>query len=251
MKTLTFDIETAPNTAHVWGLRQQNIGINQLLNTGRVMCFSAKWVGDKEISFYSEHKHGHKRTIKAAHKLLEQADAVLSFNGERFDLPTLNREFLKYEMKPPSPYSHIDLLKVARRRFRFVSNKMDHLARELGVVRKVQHRGHDMWIQCMNGDDKAWKEMEVYNRGDVITLEQIYHKLLPWIDTHPNHGLYGERPERPTCTNCGSTHMQARGSQKNRSQTYARWQCQDCGTWQRSRYTSHKKNVNVLTQIGG
>lgn len=251
MRILGLDIETAPNTAHVWGLFKQTIGINQLINTGRVMCFAAKWVGEPEITFYSEKKHGHRRTIKAAHKLVCEADAVLSYNGEKFDLPTLNREFLKYELKPPSPYTHIDLLKVAKRRFRFTSNKMDHLARELKLGCKVQHRGHELWIQCMAGDEGSWEEMEKYNKQDVVLLEKLYHAMLPWIETHPNFGLYVGDPDRPTCTNCGSKHMQARGRQKTRSQEYSRWQCQDCGTWQRERYTVRRKNTNILTQIGG
>jgi DNA polymerase elongation subunit (family B) len=252
VKILGLDIETAPNTAHVWGLFKQNIGINQLLNTGRVMCFAAKWVGVKgPITFFSEHSNGHKRTIKAAHALIEQADAVLSFNGERFDLPTLNREFLKYELTPPSPYHHIDLLKVAKRRFRFTSNKMDHLARELKLGNKVQHRGHEMWIQCMGGDANAWREMEKYNKQDVVLLEKLYHAMLPWIDAHPNAALYMDDPDAPTCTNCGSTNMQSRGMQRNRAHAYRRYQCQDCGTWQRSRYTATGKNPNVLVQVGG
>ena len=101
MRILGLDIETAPNTAHVWSLWKQNIAINQIVNTGRVMCFAAKWVGEPEITFFSEKIHGHKRTIKAAHKLVSEAEAVLSYNGEKFDLPTLNREFLKYDLKPP------------------------------------------------------------------------------------------------------------------------------------------------------
>jgi DNA polymerase elongation subunit (family B) len=251
MKTLVLDIETAPNVAHLWGLFRQTVGISQIMQTGRVMCFAAKWLGEEDIEFWSEHRHGHKRTVKAAHKLIGAADAILTYNGRSFDLPTLNKEFIKYGIKPPSPYHDIDLLAVARRKFRFASNKLDLVCRELGLGAKTKHTGHDLWVKCMNGDDEAWKVMEEYNRQDVALLEKLYHRMLPWIETHPNQGLYGERPERPTCTNCGSTHMQARGSQKNRSQTYARWQCQDCGTWQRSRYTLHKKNVNVLTQIGG
>ena len=43
MKTLTLDIETAPQVAHVWGLWQQNVGLPQLLESGYVMCFAAKW----------------------------------------------------------------------------------------------------------------------------------------------------------------------------------------------------------------
>lgn len=253
MKILVLDIETAPNTAHVWGLFKQTIAINQILDTGRVMCFAAKWAGErKKPVFFSEHTDGHVETIEAAHDLLTEADAVLSFNGERFDLPTLNREFLKYQLTPPSPYAHIDLLKVAKRRFRFASNKLDHLARELGVKRKVSHRGHQLWIDCMNGDDKAWREMEVYNKGDVITLEQIYQQMIPWIDTHPNVGLYIEDRHDPTCTNCGSVDVHSRGIQRNKTLSYQRFQCNDCGTWLRARYPEGKKrDTTVLAQIGG
>jgi len=132
LKILAIDIETAPNTAHVWGLFKQNIGINQIQETGRVMCFAAKWLKEKKIHFWSEHYDDHESVIIMAHEYLDEADAVLSFNGQSFDMPILNREFLKYGLTPPSPYRHIDLLQVAKRRFRFVSNKMDHLAPTLG-----------------------------------------------------------------------------------------------------------------------
>lgn len=251
MKILALDIETAPNTAHVWGLFKQNIGINQILDTGRVMCFAAKWLDEKRIAFWSEHTDDHKSVIKMAHKYLNEADAVLSFNGESFDLPTLNREFLKYSLCPPSPYRHIDLLKVAKRRFRFASNKMDHLARELDVGRKLAHKGHELWVDCMNGDAAAWRVMERYNKQDVVVLEQLYRKLVPWIDTHPNMALYMDTPEDPTCTNCGSLDVHQRGVQHNKAHSYTRYQCNDCSTWMRGRYTLTAKNPNVLTQIGG
>jgi DNA polymerase elongation subunit (family B) len=252
MKILALDIETAPNTAHVWGLFKQNIGINQIIVTGRVMCFAAKWIGSKSMEFYSEVKDGHEATIRAAHALIEEADAVLSYNGERFDLPTLNKEFIKYGLPPTAPYHHIDLLKVAKRRFKFTSNKMDYLARELGLKGKVRHTGHEMWVDCMNGDVKAWKLMERYNRQDVKVLEGLYHKMLPWIDTHPNHALYLEcDPTTPTCTNCGSVRVYSRGLQRNKAHSYQRLCCDDCGTWMRERYSVTKKNTNVLTQVGG
>ena len=252
IKILDIDIETAPNTAHVWGLFKQNIGINQLLDTGRVMCFAAKWVGQKSKPiFHSEFHDGHEETIKAAHALIAQADAVLTFNGERFDLPTLNKEFIKYKLLPPAPYHSIDLLKVAKRRFRFASNKMDHLAAELGLRRKVENRGHQLWIDCMNGNKKAWSEMRTYNVGDVLTLEAMYHAMLPWIDTHPNAGLYVDHAQTPVCTNCGSVDVYSRGIQRNKTHAYQRYQCNDCGVWLRSRYGLAKRNANVLTQIGG
>ena len=247
MKTLAIDIETAPNTAHVWGLFNQNVGISQIMQTGRVMCFAAKWVGQKGVTFYSEHTHGHRATIDAAYALIGEADAVLTYNGRSFDLPTLNREFVKYRMGPPAPYHDIDLLLVIRRRFRFSSNKLDHICRELGLGAKTKHSGHELWVQCMNGDPKAWKLMERYNRQDVLLLEKLYEVVRPWIDQHPNAALYSGI-DAPACTNCGSTNVQKRGLQASRTHKYQRFHCQECGTWMRSRFTLTPRS-QVLTQI--
>ena len=257
MKILGIDIETAPNTAHVWGLFNQNIGINQIQQTGRVMCWAAKWRGEKTVEFMSEHPGlpfadgdtAHLNMIIRAHELLDEADAVLSFNGKRFDMPTLNREFLKYGMAPPSPYHHIDLLMVAKRQFRFASNKMDHLACELGIKGKVKHSGHELWTKCMAGDAASWKLMKRYNIQDVRMMELIYDAMLPWIVTHPNHGMYTDSIGT-VCTNCGGSHLQSRGFAVTRTQKYRRLQCTDCGTWLRGRTTisSLEKRRSTLIQ---
>jgi DNA polymerase elongation subunit (family B) len=248
VKILCLDIETAPNVAHVWGLFKQTVGISQITQTGRVMCFAAKWVGERGVTFFSEHTHGHQETIKAAHDLIGEADAVLTYNGRSFDLPTLNKEFIKYKISPPAPYHDIDLLLVARSRFRFSSNKLDWLCTELGLGSKVRHEGHSLWVKCMNGDEKAWKRMERYNRQDVTLLEKLYHRMLPWIDKHPNLALYIDS-EEPACTNCGSDDLQSRGTQYNRTLAYKRYQCNDCHTWMRAKTAI--KRTQVLTQIGG
>ena len=251
MKILCIDIETAPNTAHVWGLFNQNIGINQITLTGRVLCFAAQWVrpARSKVEFWSEYEHGTEVMLRRAHELLDEADAVVSYNGQRFDMPTLNREFLKFSMAPPAPYQHIDLLRVARKHFRFASNKMDHLLKELGLGKKVRHPGHELWVRCMEGEPKAWRLMERYNRGDIRGTVRLYNKLLPWIDTHPNHALYMKDPERPVCTNCGSTKVHARGEQHTKVAIYHRYQCTSCNTWLRGRYRLNAKNPNVLVQV--
>jgi ribosomal protein S27AE len=249
MRILMLDTETAPNTAHVWGLFKQNIGLNQIVHTGRVMCFAWKWYGEKgKVEFASE-VDGHPEMIRKAYELLTDADAVVHYNGARFDVPVLNREFLKLPEKlpPPAPYAQIDLLKTARKRFRFASNKLDHLLKELNIGGKVRHIGHELWVRCMNGDEAAWKMMERYNKRDVTMLEKLYRRMLPWIENHPNHGLYVDADE-PRCPSCGSKALQKRGHQKTLTQIYQRFQCGSCGSWSRARTTSVPvdKRSNVL-----
>lgn len=246
MKILHLDIETSPNTAHVWGLFKQNVSISQLMDSSYVMCFAAKWNGEDEVIF-KKHDEG---MLVDIWNLLDQADAVVHYNGTKFDIPTLNKEFILAEMLPPSPYKQIDLLKVARQRFRFPSNKLDYVAKALGFDGKVSHWGHELWVRCMNHDEEAWQVMEEYNKQDVVLLEQVYKRMLPWITNHPNHALYGDTLATvPTCPNCGGSHLNKKGLSYTKAGIYQRYRCVDCGTPIRGRYQVVSKNENVLTQV--
>jgi DNA polymerase elongation subunit (family B) len=232
LKILAIDIETAPNLVHVWGLWQQNVGIPQIIDSGYVMCWSAKWVGEEEIMFSSIHHDGREEMLKKVHELLDEADAVIHYNGTKFDIPTLNKEFLLDGLTPPSPVKEIDLLRTARSRFRFPSNKLDYISQALGLGKKLKHAGHELWIACMNDDPAAWQQMKDYNIQDVVLLEAVYYKLRPWIKGHANFGLYKETAQ--VCPNCGGTHYHRRGFSFTASCKYQRYQCMDCGTWFRS-----------------
>lgn len=247
MKILALDIETAPNLVHVWGLWQQNVGLPQIIDSGYVLSCAAKWIGDDEIVFFSGYHNGHKKMLKSIHKLIDEADAVVHFNGTKFDMPTLNKEFLLYDLAPPAPYKQIDLLRTARGQFRFPSNKLDYIAQALGLGKKVKHIGHELWIRCMQDDPEAWEMMKEYNIQDVVLLEKVYWHFLPWIKGHPNHSLYGK--DSLVCPNCGGKHHHKRGFQYTNSCKYQRFQCQDCGDWFRdTKNIGHKagdKYVNA------
>lgn len=92
----------------------------------------------------------------------------------------------------------------------------------------------------MAGDAEAWKMMEEYNRMDVVLLEKVYDRLRPWIKGHPNHGTYDE-PGIPVCPNCGHHHLIRRGFARTLANIYARYQCQNCGTWSREPYSELAK----------
>lgn len=232
MRTLLLDIETAPNLATVWGIFNQNIGINQILKSGYTLCWSAKWKGSREILFDSVRQSTQKRMLSRMHRLLDDADEVVSFNGKRFDIPTLNWEFLKLEMRPPAPYRHIDLYQDAKR-FRKPSSKLDYICKELGLGSKTHHKGHELWLGCMNGDAASWRTMERYNRNDVVLLEKLYDRLIAWRKPGVNRSV---EAGHLCCPNCGSQKGQHRGVAYTAAGSYPRIQCTGCGTWYRGNF---------------
>jgi DNA polymerase elongation subunit (family B) len=231
LKLLMLDIETSPNTAHIWGLRDQYINPEHLLESSYVLCWAAKWHGQREVMFASVNNMKPEHMLRKIHDLVSEADAVVHYNGSRFDMPILNKEFLLHHLAPPAPYKQIDLLKVVRKEFRFPSNKLDYIAQRLGLGKKTPHEGYQLWVKCMNKDPAAWKVMEKYNKQDVVLLEKVYDRLLPWIKSHPNHNLYGG----DGCPNCGSHRLQKRGFSYTTTGTFQRFQCTNCGSWSKSR----------------
>jgi DNA polymerase elongation subunit (family B) len=241
MRILLLDIETSPNTVHCWGLWQQNVSINQIMESSKTLCYAAKWLGEEDIYFDSVHQSKPKQMLKGIHELLNESDAVIHYNGTKFDIPTLNKEFLLSKLLPPSPYKQIDLLRVVRSNFRFPSNKLDYVAQRLNLGKKHSHEGHDLWVKCMNGDKDAWKRMQDYNIQDVVLLESLYNELLPWIKNHPNQNLFSDISGCPTC---GSTNLQKRGTAISITGSYQRYQCKSCGSWSQGT-KSVKKSVEV------
>jgi predicted RNA-binding Zn-ribbon protein involved in translation (DUF1610 family) len=244
MKILLIDIETAPNIAYVWGLFKENIPLQRLVDSGYVLCWSAKWYGEDKVMFDSIYQSRPRMMLKRIYALLDEADAVIHYNGNSFDIPTLNKEFLLNRMTPPSPAKQIDLLNTARGRFRFISNKMDYVAQALGLGKK-DSTTFDLWVQCMNKDPDAWAKMEKYNKRDVVILEGIYEAFKPWIRNHPNVGLYKDGTE-DVCPACGGKHLVRRGYGYTATGKYQRYRCSDCGYWCRDRRGS-KSQINKVS----
>lgn len=248
LKILHLDIETAPNLVYTWGLFNQTVSLAQIVKPSYTMCWAAKWHDKSAVMFSSLHTGSNKQMMKNLWKLLDEADAVVHYNGERFDMPIINKEFLLLGIKPPSPYHNIDLLKVARSRFKFTSNKLDFIVNQLKLGSKITHSGWELWIKCMAGDDKSWNKMRRYNIQDVKLLPLLYSKLLPWIKKHPNQALFMEA-DRPVCPNCGSEHVVKRGIETTLTMAYQRYSCKDCGLPIRGRTNTLTKQQkqNILT----
>lgn len=232
MKILFLDLETSPINAYTWGLWQQNIAISQIKQSTEVMCFGARWYGSKKVIFRSVHHHGKKEMLKELHALMDEADAICGWNSASFDHKHIRREFLEASMPPPSPTKDIDLMRVVKSQFRFPSNKLDYVAQKLGVGEKVKHSGFDLWLKCMAGNERAWREMKKYQIQDVNLLIDLYEKLKPWIKNHPNVNLYDEFSDG--CVVCKSLKIQKRGFDTTQTARYQRYQCQDCGKWMKT-----------------
>ena len=235
MRNLLIDIETSPHNVYTFGLWNANISIDKIIEPTSMLSFAAKWRGEKKVEFYSVFHHGREAMVKNIWELLNEADAVTTYNGKKFDQKHWNREIALAGLTPPSPYKHIDLYQTVKKQFMFASNKLDWALRQFGLNQKVKHTGFDLWVRCLEGDPKAWALMRRYNKGDVTTLEELLDRLLPWITNYPNQNLFTEG-DAIVCPTCGSPEFVVReGYALLVTGKYQRYTCKaergGCGAW--------------------
>ena len=234
-KVLLFDVETAPNLGTYFELWKEG-NILWTFQHWYILCFAWKWLGEKEthvvalpdFKTWKKDKTDDELLIKELWRLFNEAEIIIAQNGDRFDIRKANARFIKWELEPPSPYKTIDTLKVARKYFKFDSNKLDDLGDYLNIGRKIRTE-KGLGKDCMDGDKRAWKYMKEYNKQDVILLEKVYFKLRGWMTNSPNMNLlFGTVYNCPTC---GSEHTVKKGFNRTRVAIYQAYKCLNCGSW--------------------
>lgn len=233
-RTLLLDIETAPILGYVWGLWDQQIGLNQIHSDWYILAWAAKWMGEKEVFYRDQRKakniENDKAILQDLWTLLDEADVIVTQNGKQFDEKKINARFIIHGFQPPSSYKHADTRSIARKKFGFTSNKLAYMTDKLCTkYKKLEHKkypGFELWKECLAGNLEAWKEMEKYNRYDVLSLEELYTKLRPW-DNCINPNLYHEG-EVTKCA-CGSDQFKKRGFHYTAIGKFQRFKCLGCG----------------------
>lgn len=234
---LELDIETAPGIAYIWSMFDTFVPLERLIEPSRVICAAYKWHGKKGVTFLSEWGDGRDEMLSELAAAISMADAVITYNGDKFDLPKLQGEFVRASIDPPAPPTSIDLYKAVKK-LGYQSNKLEFIGPYLGIGRKVEHAGFKLWRDVLAGSPSAQKEMERYNVQDVILLGRLYNVLKPYISNHPY--LHNSGPV--VCSTCGHWDLRHRGYRYTRTMKIERLRCHSCGHWDSGKRS--KKAVN-------
>lgn len=247
------DIETKPMKTLIWNLFDEQGGLSMLEEDWSILSWSIKRFDIESKKKYpviyrdnreSKDLLNDKKILLELREFLDKADYVVGHNLARFDAKKINARFLAHGIQPPSPYVQVDTLKIAKKHFSLTSNKLEYLAKFLKCkVRKYKSKefpGIELWKGCMAGNKAAWNEMEIYNKDDVLTLEEVFRKLLPWDNTINLHVFTSNVFK---CT-CGSTECYDNGHSYEKAGIYKRYKCKKCGR-------NYKDPTNLLSKSSG
>lgn len=239
-RILYVDIETMAIKAWVWGLFDQNIGLNQVIEDSFILAWAAKWADENKVMYMDQRKTKNpkkdsKKLLKGIWSLLDNADIVIGQNSKRFDVKKLNTAFLKLGFKKPSGFKQTDTLQISKANFAHTSNKLEFVSEVFNdKYKKLKHQkypGFSLWTECVSGNQDAWKDMEKYNCHDVLATQEYHELVRGWDSSAHDPNIY-HNDYHHVC-HCGSYDLQRKGFAYTAAGKYVRYICKKCGAQSR------------------
>lgn len=228
-KILVFDLEVSTKIVHTYQMWDTNISPSHIIEDFYILAFSAKFFGEDKV-YYLDTRKSPKcdiRILEALSDLINQATHLCGHNLKRFDLPTLRSRMIQKGISPIPELPVIDTLGIAKRLFKFSSNKLSELAKYLGCdVLKDDHSkfpGISIFTEAMNGNQEAFEAMEHYCKTDSIVTEKILVKLMPWEPAINFQSNY----QKIVCS-CGEDKFFKNGIKYTRSGSFQIMRCHKC-----------------------
>ena len=264
MDYLVIDIETAPMESFHWSKRTDFIA--SCFNEQETTILCAAWRlpnGKIETTSIADfHKRLTYKSVRNDKGVTKKLGELLTWcadeniivvyqNGNRFDLPKIVGRTIVHRL-PAIPKKHlvtVDTLLKARGLGLDYAN-LDYRDKLLNGQGKVETRGWAMWHDIVGRDSnhktraKALKEMLHYNKGDILSSDRDFRRLLPYMDGLPNMNLWLETDNN--CPACGSENVIYRTKpQLTATRAYRRKSCNDCNRWFRETKSIKEYTVAV------
>jgi len=257
-KIVIFDLETLPDPERTYDvLPSYGLWNGRGFNgeTQSIMCFAYKIVGQKrahsinawDFKNWKTDRYNDIEVIKAAREILVSADAIVTHNGKKFDLPVFNTR-LKYHGLPRLPkIHHIDTKDLVKRNLSLYNNSLANVAEFLNLTDKIHWS--DKWntwtkMGFHKESAKDRKQMDKYAKYDVIVTEEVFEEMREYATNIPNHNLFNGANDVRVCPSCGGSRLHKHGKKITKTKTMQRYQCQDCGTIS----TTDSKDRNIRSE---
>jgi len=245
-RIVLFDLETLPNLREamkIWPGMSNYPGLTLKASINTLICFGWQTLGEGpakclsawDLPGWQTNINDDRELCEQAYVTLKDADAVVTHNGKRFDWRFLQTRLLLHGLPRLPDIPHVDTKAIASSKLYLFSNKLDNIAGNLRLERKLDHEGWDLWVKVSERNPEACALMAKYCTQDVNVLAQIFEKLRPFAQNLPNQNLFSVGGQgRNVCPSCGSTRLKSGGIRATKTMTYRRYCCQDCGSWSRT-----------------
>lgn len=248
-RRLFFDIETSFNIGWFWRAGfNQSVTTEQIIEERKIICVSWKWEGEDQVHHLTwDRNKCDKKLLERFMKEMAKADEVIAHNGDRFDIKWLRTRCLYHRLPAFPYYQSLDTLKAAKSHFNFQSNRLDYIAKFLGVGEKMETGGIDLWKKVViDNDPDALQQMVDYCDQDVVILEKVFIEMKNFIRHKTHFGVLKDDKKfrKFLCPECGSPHQHLNKTYSTAMGTIKRHlRCGNCG---KNRTVSNKTYMDLL-----
>ena len=194
IKRLYLDLETSPNVVLSWRVGYDiKIDCDNIIKERAIICAGYKWETDKAARIIVWDKNqDDKKLLQKVIAIAKDADEIIMHNGDRFDWPWVMARAAFHGLRVP-PVKTVDTLQWARRKFNFNSNKLDYIAKFLGIGGKIKTE-FGLWKDiCLHSCPKSLKQMADYCKRDVELLERVHKRLEDFVPAKTHVGVLAGR----------------------------------------------------------
>lgn len=230
---------------------EQNVA--QVLQDEYILGIGYKWKGESKVYWkglpdfplYKKDPKNDRELVIFIASLIEQSDQVIGHKLKSFDMKKIRARMLYHKLPPLSEPRVFDTKTEVKKKFSYISNKLDDLSRQLLDERKLKHEGIQMWTNCMSEKyhSKDWKMMGTYCKQDVLLTDRLHELCFPWSDNNLNWNLDGDRPK--CCPACGNALFGVHGEEISKSHIRQKYRCRrkECHHVWRGEIIKRFKNV--------
>lgn len=183
-RRLFFDLEVSANIVFSWRVgRECSISTEDIIKERAIICVCWKWEHERTVHHLKWDEGCDKQLLIDFAKIINEADEVLTQNGDSFDIKWLRARCIHHRIPVSPKFNSIDTLKMARAGFKFNSNKLDYMGQFLGLGQKIKTE-YGLWKDItLKNCPIAMNKMVKYCKRDVVLLEDVYKQLQPYCPT--------------------------------------------------------------------
>lgn len=224
IKTLYIDIEATDLDADI----------------GHLLCIGYKIDGEKKAHVLDIRDYPGKtfdddsQLLKAFEKIQSRAEIIVHHFGDFYDLPFLRTRRLIAGLKPLPEGVSVDTWRIARKKLKFKSNRLERILTVLGCPFKKTSLDINLWAKARWGSNKALDYIVHHCKMDILVLEWVYNRIKSSWPSHPTAYRAGDNG----CKVCGKGKMLSNGIRPTQQKVYRRLVCSNCG------FTDKGKVVN-------
>ena len=121
-----------------------------------------------------------KRILKQFCIDVRKFDRVVTHYGTRFDLPFLRARALRWgltDFPGVSEIRHTDTYFMAKSKLKISSRRLQTICQFFNIKSKGHPMHLEQWLKANRGVKSALNFIMMHNKEDVVSTEQVYHKL--------------------------------------------------------------------------